>query len=291
MTDVYIAYAREDRDRLRPLADMLRYEGWDVWMDQAESLPDGSPIPDAKLNAAGAIVAVWSERSRRSEVVRSEAASGLYKNKLIQVRIDAGAPPRPFDQVEVVDLSQWRGSYDDAHLRKLILALRRSVGEPTAAKPVQPQPRKKGAEPPPPPISSFSSPPQAQAYRAPEPEYRPLPPPVAPPAPRPAMTLSSPPPAAPPSAQPEITLSSPVQGTGYRTAAAMAPEYHAPPAPLPPPETAYRPLPPEPPVYRPPETGYRMAEPTYRVPDPPPYRPPPPEPAYRPPERPYRPLA
>jgi len=305
MTDVYVAYAREDRERLRLFADMLRYEGWDVWMDQADHSADNGHLADARLNGAGAIVAVWSERARRSEIVRSEAASGLYKNKLIQVRIDTGTPPRPFDQVEVIDLSQWRGTYDDSNWRKLILALKRSVGEPKAAQPIPPATKKKGAVEAPPlpprPMASFSSPPPQQAYQAPEPDYRPPPPPATPvPPPRP-MAFTSPPaepeyrplppaasPAAPPPiARPEMTLSSPVQEAGYRSLS-MAPEYRAPP---PQPETAYRPLPPEPPPYRPPpapEPAYRMAEPAYRVPEPPPYRPPPPpEASYRAPERTY----
>ena len=56
---------------------------------------------DRKLGSAGAVLVVWSAASRGSEYVRSEAATGLYKNKLIQVRIDKAHPPRPFDQVEV----------------------------------------------------------------------------------------------------------------------------------------------------------------------------------------------
>ena len=36
MTDVYIAYAREDRESVRTLSEMLRFEGWDVWMDPSE---------------------------------------------------------------------------------------------------------------------------------------------------------------------------------------------------------------------------------------------------------------
>ena len=44
MTDVYIAYAREDRESVRILSEMLRFEGWDVWMD-----PTGHPWTPAPL--------------------------------------------------------------------------------------------------------------------------------------------------------------------------------------------------------------------------------------------------
>ncbi len=108
MTDVYIAYAREDRESVRILSEMLRFEGWDVWMDPTERTEDTSAALDLKLGSAGAILVVWSGYSRGAEQVRSEAATGLYKNKLIQVRIDHAAPPRPFDQVEVIDLTTGR---------------------------------------------------------------------------------------------------------------------------------------------------------------------------------------
>ena len=49
MTDVYVAYARQDRDRLRVVGELLRAEGWDSWMDPAEPKPDLSPIADLKL--------------------------------------------------------------------------------------------------------------------------------------------------------------------------------------------------------------------------------------------------
>jgi hypothetical protein len=73
--------------------------------------------------------------SRGSEYVRSEAATGLYKNKLIQVRIDGAAPPRPFDQVEVMDIGRWSGERDDPNWRKIIAAVRLYAGTPGSARP------------------------------------------------------------------------------------------------------------------------------------------------------------
>lgn len=104
MTDVYVAYARQDRDRLRVLGELLRQKGWDSWMDPADSV-------------------------RRSEYLRSEAATGLYKNKLIQARIDGEAPPRPFDELDTVDLSKWNGDPDDPNWRRLTAMLRSYAGD------------------------------------------------------------------------------------------------------------------------------------------------------------------
>lgn len=135
MTDVYIAYAREDRESVRMLSEMLRFEGWDVWMDPEGPSMDNSAAVDLKLGSAGAILVVWSGYSRGSEYVRSEAATGLYKNKLIQVRIDGAAPPRPFDQVEVVDIGLWSGERDDPNWRKIIGSVRLYAGAPGSARP------------------------------------------------------------------------------------------------------------------------------------------------------------
>jgi hypothetical protein len=134
MTDVYVAYAREDRDRLRLITEMLRFEGWDLWMDPFDLSDEPSPVAELKLASARVILAFWSDRSRTSEVVRSEAATGLYKNKLMQLRIDSGAPPRPFDQVESLDFAHWRGDIDDPIWRRLIAGLKHHAGEPAGTR-------------------------------------------------------------------------------------------------------------------------------------------------------------
>jgi len=146
MTDVYISYAREDRESVRRLSEMLRFEGWDIWMDPTEPSSTSTAALDMKLGSAGAILVVWSGYSRGSEHVRSEAATGLYKNKLIQVRIDSAAPPRPFDQVEVIDMARWSGEREDPNLRRIVSAVRLYAGVPGIARP---QVTRRAAPPPP----------------------------------------------------------------------------------------------------------------------------------------------
>ncbi|HEV7692900.1 MAG TPA: TIR domain-containing protein [Hyphomonadaceae bacterium] len=162
MTDVYISYAREDRERVRPLVETLQFEGWDVWWDPSEPTIGGSAALDQKLGSAGAILVVWSSYSRGSEYVRSEAATGLYKNKLIQVRIDTATPPRPFDQVEVVDLSHWMGERDDGNWRQCMSAVRLFAGAPQMAQNIPafaPPKTKKASKPAPKPPKPRPAPP------------------------------------------------------------------------------------------------------------------------------------
>lgn len=172
MTDIYVAYAREDRDRLRLLSEMLRYEGWNVWMDPSDAPKEHTAALDKKLAAAGVILAIWSDRARVSEHVRSEAATGLYKNKLVQIRIDNGAPPRPFDQVELLDLGYWRGDQEDPTWRRLNAALRTIAGEPQG---VRPLPARKQAAAAPAPAPSQSAPwPARSPIPPPQPSAPPL---------------------------------------------------------------------------------------------------------------------
>ena len=148
MTDVFICYSREDRDRVRPIAEGLQAEGWDVWWDPAAALQGETDTVDRQLGSAGAVLVIWSAASRASEYVRSEAATGLYKNKLIQVRIDSAHPPRPFDQVEVLDLGAWSGDRDDASWRRVVGAARLFAGAPGSERPQVMRRAARGAPPP-----------------------------------------------------------------------------------------------------------------------------------------------
>jgi len=163
MTDVYVAYARQDRDRLRVLGELLRQEGWDSWMDPAEPKPDLSPIADLKLGWSKAVLVLWSDSARRSEYVRSEAATGLYKNKLIQARIDGEAPPRPFDELDTVDLSKWNGDPDDPNWRRLTAMLRSRAGD-RAKLPAAVAPKREAAVPPQPQPQPRHDPPPSPRY-------------------------------------------------------------------------------------------------------------------------------
>ncbi len=136
MTDVYLAYAREDREAVRILAEMLQFEGWDVWMDPSTPAGETSAAIDAKLGSAGAILVLWSGYSRHSEYVRSEAATGLYKNKLIQASLDGGRAPHPFDSIDTVDIAGWMGERDHPQWRRIVEAVRLYAGVPGSTRPL-----------------------------------------------------------------------------------------------------------------------------------------------------------
>ncbi|MEZ5938695.1 MAG: toll/interleukin-1 receptor domain-containing protein [Hyphomonadaceae bacterium] len=134
MSDVYISCVEEDADFVRRAANTLRADGWNVWCNPSlAAIGDGEA--DLHLNGAGAVLVVWSANSRSADHLRSEAATGMYRNKLVQVRLDASAPPRPFDQADTFDLQSWNGDHADPNWQRLLQTLALFAGAPGVARP------------------------------------------------------------------------------------------------------------------------------------------------------------
>ncbi len=118
---VFLSYARADRARVAPIADALTANGLEVWWD---ALIDGgaafAKLIEARLNAADAIVAIWSATSVESDWVRDEAAHGRDRKCLVPVTLDGTQPPLGFRQYHTVDLSAWQGSADAPALQSLV---------------------------------------------------------------------------------------------------------------------------------------------------------------------------
>jgi TolB-like protein/Tfp pilus assembly protein PilF len=95
--DVFVSYAREDRDRVQPVVDALEGAGLSVWWDS--HIRPGAGFDDeiqAALDAARAVVVLWSSASIASQWVKEEAREGLRREVLVPVCIDAVEPPLGF---------------------------------------------------------------------------------------------------------------------------------------------------------------------------------------------------
>jgi hypothetical protein len=114
MSDIFISYAREDRDKAKTLAELFQQQGWSVWWDR--SIPPGrsfDEVIEEALGAAKCVVVLWSKNSASSDWVKGEAAEGLQRKILVPVRIESGNVPLEFRRLQTVDLSDWKG--DAAH--------------------------------------------------------------------------------------------------------------------------------------------------------------------------------
>ena len=93
---------------------------------------------EERLEAAKAVVVIWSAEAARSEWVRSEADRARNEHKLVQLRIDAAVLPMPFDQIQCADLTSWRGEADAHEWRKVAASVADLVGAVAAgAQPAQ----------------------------------------------------------------------------------------------------------------------------------------------------------
>jgi WD40 repeat protein len=133
--DVFISYAREDKRRVKRLADALTSaRGWSVWWDQR--LRSGErfarEIQDA-LSHSRCVLVVWSPRSVDSDWVCAEAAEGWQRSILLPVQFEPCEPPMPFRQTETADLSAWDGAETSPLFLKLIEDIERVHTQGVAA--------------------------------------------------------------------------------------------------------------------------------------------------------------
>lgn len=68
MSDIFISYAHEDRERAKNMAAALEARGWSVWWDR--KIITGQTydqVIENELDAAKAVVVLWSQHSVGSE--------------------------------------------------------------------------------------------------------------------------------------------------------------------------------------------------------------------------------
>lgn len=132
---IFISYARADRPRVVPLADALSARGYDVWWDALiEGGAGFAATIEAKLEAADAVIVMWSATSVASDWVRDEAAHARDRKRIVPVSLDGTEPPLGFRQYHSVDLSKWRGKADAPEMASVVAGIAGvGMGTPVAA--------------------------------------------------------------------------------------------------------------------------------------------------------------
>ena len=106
--DIFISYSSEDVARVEILVTALEAEGWSLFWDQ--EIPPGEDWESyigIHLDAARAVIAVWSEHSVKSRYVRSEVNRANKRKVLVPVRIDSVEPPFGFEHIQSANLVEW----------------------------------------------------------------------------------------------------------------------------------------------------------------------------------------
>lgn len=126
---IFLSYAHDDRSRAQLLAAALAERGYTVWWD---ALIEGGAqfarsIREA-LEAADAVVVLWSKTSVDSDWVCDEAAQGRDRRRLVPLSLDGSLPPLGFRQYQTIDLARWRGKAASPQIDAIDRAISGAIG-------------------------------------------------------------------------------------------------------------------------------------------------------------------
>ncbi|WP_449428892.1 TIR domain-containing protein [Rhodanobacter umsongensis] len=108
MADVFVSYARSDKARVAPLVAAIEARGWSVWWDP--DITPGQEFDDqieAEIDAARAVVVVWTPTSVVSRWVRGEAREAAERGILVPVRFEQARLPMDVRAIHTTDLDEW----------------------------------------------------------------------------------------------------------------------------------------------------------------------------------------
>ncbi|MBS0382322.1 MAG: TIR domain-containing protein, partial [Proteobacteria bacterium] len=134
MADVFISYARADKARVAPLVEAIEAKGWSVWWD-----PEISPGRefddeiDTELQAAKAVLVVWTPTSVVSRWVRGEARDAAERGILVPVRFEQARLPIDVRAIHTTDLDDWREDAAHPAVQECLHALDAMVARSRAA--------------------------------------------------------------------------------------------------------------------------------------------------------------
>lgn len=128
MTDVFISYAAEDRDRVEALVFLLQEEGLSVWWDKLVDVGKSfDPVIEAALEGAKCVVVFWSVYSIKSAWVKAEASEGLERQILIPVLLDPVRVPLAFRRIQTASLKDWKGQAAEPEIQQIVTAIKKTV--------------------------------------------------------------------------------------------------------------------------------------------------------------------
>jgi TolB-like protein/Flp pilus assembly protein TadD len=134
MADIFVSYSRADKARVAPLVAALEAEGWSVWWD-----PEISPGQDfdsliaGALEAAKAVIVVWTPASVASRWVRGEARIGAERGILVPARFERAELPIDVRAIHTTDLDGWMQNRECAEFQELARAVGALIPRPNRA--------------------------------------------------------------------------------------------------------------------------------------------------------------
>jgi hypothetical protein len=110
LSDIFISYASQDRERILPIVHAREKTGWSIFWDR--TIPPGKTwrqLIGSEIQSARCVVVVWTAASIESRWVQEEAEIGSRKGILIPVSLDDVEPPFGFGTIQSANLADWDG--------------------------------------------------------------------------------------------------------------------------------------------------------------------------------------
>ena len=124
VADIFVSYSRADKARVAPLVAALEAQGWSVWWDPEITPGDEfDALIGAELEAARAVVVVWTRSSVESRWVKGEARDAADRGVLVPVRFESARLPIDVRAIHTTELDSWAGNRESAPFRALCGAL------------------------------------------------------------------------------------------------------------------------------------------------------------------------
>ena len=134
MADVFVSYARADKPRVAPLVAAIESKGWSVWWDP--EITPGQEFDDqidAEIDAAKAVLVVWTPTSVASRWVRGEAREAAERGVLVPVRFEQARLPMDVRAIHTTDLDGWGDNPASAQAQEFLRALSVMIARSQAA--------------------------------------------------------------------------------------------------------------------------------------------------------------
>lgn len=143
MSDIFISYAKEDRERIMPLVRALEQTGWSVFWDRTIPVSKTwQQVISEEVDNCRCMIVVWSDSSIHKDWVYEEAGEGKRRSMLFPVMIDDVLPPLGFRSIQAANLVGWDGIEQSMPFPMLI----RDMSEILGPIPTEAEEKKKAAE-------------------------------------------------------------------------------------------------------------------------------------------------
>ena len=143
MTDVFISYVSEDRDRAAQLASALGAIGWSVWWDHKIIVGQAFDHSiELELENAKSVIVLWSKHSIGSEWVKNEAAVASERGVLVPATIESVKLPLEFRRKQTADLMDWKDEPSHSGFQALCEGITNTIGGAPLHQAIPPQGQK-----------------------------------------------------------------------------------------------------------------------------------------------------